>query len=270
MDARAGAALRAAAEVVAVSDDCRDGVVRAYGLDPARVTVVHHGISGSFSPLAQPNDRERRSRLGVPSPYLLCVSLHEPRKNLETLIRAFGRLLAEWPAPAEQPTLVLVGASTPHTAILRALAEQVAPGRPDRDGGRVHFLEGVANADLSALYRDATALAFPSLCEGFGFPLVEALASGTPVVASDIAVFRELVGPSALYVDPADPDAWTGALRRVLSDAALRTRLIADAAGIAARYDWRRSAASTLDVLARVAERRAPRGRTRLSHSVGR
>jgi glycosyltransferase involved in cell wall biosynthesis len=180
-------------------------------------------------------------RLGISGPYVLCVSTHEPRKNLDTLVRAFGAVLSAWPTACEMPSLTLVGRTTPYTAQLRALA--AACRRPQQ----IHFVEGVPETDLADLYRRAHAVAVPSTCEGFGFPLIEGLASGSSVIASSLPVFRELVGDAARYISPFDLNGWTDALL-----ATLRVPHYPTPASVE-RFTWKRSAERTLEVLYRAA-----------------
>ncbi|MBV9325367.1 MAG: glycosyltransferase family 4 protein [Chloroflexi bacterium] len=242
MDTRTGVAVRTASQVVAVSQACKDAVVATYGVDAARITVVHHGISGIFTPVSAASEEpEIAHEAGISGPYVLCVSTHEPRKNLDTLVRAFGTVLAEWPASSALPSLVMVGRTTPYTAELRALAAACSPP------GQVQFVEGVSDTRLAALYRGAHAVAVPSTCEGFGFPLIEALASGSPVIASDLPVFRELVGDAAHYVPPLDQSAWADSLlTTVMARSNSKTSIVE-------RFTWARAAERTLEVLYRAA-----------------
>jgi glycosyltransferase involved in cell wall biosynthesis len=177
--------------------------------------------------------------LRLPRRYVLFVGSLEPRKNLPTLFRAYAGLPPELRA---EHSIVLAGpAGWKFESAWRLIDElglrsAVVP---------LGFLSEPA---LAEVYRRASALAFPSLYEGFGLPLLEAMASGVPVVCSDIPPFREVAGGAALRVLPLDVEAWRDALERVLSDAALRSRLVAAGAERVRDFTWERCARDTLAV----------------------
>jgi glycosyltransferase involved in cell wall biosynthesis len=235
-DAVIGKAACAASVVLTPSAASKAGLVAAYALDERRVQVVPHGIAPIFSALPSETDACVLARLGIESPYVLCVSTHEPRKNLDVLLRAF----VQYAERDGDLRLVLVGRRTWHTPSI------VEPLATSRVAERVHLVDGLSDAELASLYRLALAAMLPSVCEGFGFPLLEALACGTPVVASDLAVFRELADHAALYVPWHDAEAWAAAFGRVATDVDLKRRARQGASSIGGQYDWRSSAAATL------------------------
>lgn len=201
---------RRAAAWVTVSEASRRDLERLPGPLPA-LRVVPNAVD--FPPLSDPGVL---SRLGLERPYLLYAGSFEPRKNLARALDAFETLVE-----AGRPHLLAAvvertsGHAEPH---LRRLA-----GGPL--AGRVRLLHSVAERDLRALYTQAEAVLFPSLAEGFGYPAAQAAACGTPVVASGLPALRELLGDSAVYVDPRDSGSIAAGLARVLDDAALRRRL---------------------------------------------
>lgn len=254
-DRQLRAVLRSATAVLTPSAASKRGVVEAYGVEANRVTVVRHGVEPMFRVQPDPADRgadpDRR--------YFLCISTHEPRKNLEVLVRAYVDLVERWNAPEEVPDLLLVGHHNAYyTPRLRGHLD-----RSPRALRQTTFVESVSDARLAALYRSAIAVALPSVCEGFGFPLVEAVASGTPVIASDLPVFSELLRDGVTYVPPHDVAAWTAGLAQLASDSAPRQRALAAAASVAGAYSWRSSAAQTLGALERAARHRSFAGRRR-------
>jgi glycosyltransferase involved in cell wall biosynthesis len=233
-----GGALRRADRVIAVSEVTRQEILARYRLPPERVVVVPEAAGPEFRPPTAETLAAARARYGLERPYVLSVGLLEPKKNLVALLDAVARLrrAGEW-GTAE---LLVVGARGwgPDPA-----ARAHALGLADT----VRFLGGVPDHDLPALYGGARAFAFPSLWEGFGLPVLEAMASGTPVVASDRGALPELTAGAALLVEPrAEPLA--DALGRLLADGALRARLRAAGLARAAAFSWERTARETLQV----------------------
>ncbi|HEY2593778.1 MAG TPA: glycosyltransferase family 1 protein, partial [Chloroflexota bacterium] len=242
------AAVESASEIVTPSAESKRGVVAAYGVDERRVTVVRHGIESVFNPVTDSRDTDRLRKLGIESPYFLCVSTHEPRKNLGVLARAFTCFVEQSGQHEGIPQLVLIGRPSPETArIVETLATSPLASRQTR------FVDGLSDVELVSAYRRALAVVLPTVCEGFGFPLLEAIASGTPAIASDLAVFRELVDDAALFVPSGEVGAWVAALDRASVDTDLRHRALQAASRVRCQFSWRASAAETLRVLERAA-----------------
>jgi alpha-1,3-rhamnosyl/mannosyltransferase len=207
------------------------------GVDPA----VFHPAARGAGP-QRPEAGEARPAGGplasLPRRFLLHVGTLEPRKNLERLVGAYRRLS---PALRSDVRLVLAGPRGWGAAGLLALV------RDSRLEGSVVRLGYLPEPALGELYRRAEALVYPSLYEGFGLPVLEAMACGTPVVCSDIAAHRELAGEAALRVDPRDEEALAEALRAVLEDSELRKRLARLGPARALPYTWQRCADLTVD-----------------------
>lgn len=232
---------RRADRVIAVSDHTRREILAAWDLDPAKVVRVHEGGPGpEFRPL-----RSGDAEAPVDAPFILHVGALFKRKNVPNLLKAYALLLGR--NPRLPHALVLAGRDGDASAeIETALALP-----PLRD--RVVRLGGVPREDLVALYRRASVLAYPSLLEGFGFPLLEAMACGTPVVAADAASLPEIGGDAALLCDAEKPEAIADALERALDPetaAALRARGPARAAS----FSWDKAARETIAVLASARE----------------
>lgn len=231
---------RASRALLADSAATRDDLVRLYGTDPAKITVVYPGYDESLRRVDDPAALARvRAQYGIEGDYVLHVGTLHPRKNLARLIEAFGQLQDSFPGLR----LVLAGArgwlAGPILERVRAL------GLDDR----VVLPGYVAAGDLAALLSGARAYAFPSLYEGFGFPALEAQACGVPLVAARASSLPEVAGDAAIYVDPLSVDDITRGLRLALSDATLCAELVARGAQNLCRFSWARAAAEVLAVL---------------------
>jgi len=208
--------------------------------------VLYSGVHPRFCPRPEPDETARlRARYGLgDAPYVLSVGTLQPRKNYVRLIRAFVQLTNQ---PTNQPTnqltnqLVIAGGRG--WLYEETLAE--AGKYPDR----VRILGFVDDGDLPALYRNAALFVFPSLYEGFGLPVLEAMACGVPVVCSNASSLPEVAGDAALLVDPLDTDGLTMAMARVLEDPDLRRGMIARGLEQAARFTWERAARQLLTAL---------------------
>ena len=209
------------------------GELAAAGVAPARVRAIHLGPGHlPRSPVAL---AAAAPPAGTPDRYGLFVGTLEPRKNVTTLLAAWRELRRAGGAPP----LLLCG---PYGWRAGELRRELAAAESE---GWLRYLGYVSPSELAALYRGAAVVALPSLYEGFGIPVVEALAAGAPLVLSDLPVFREVAGDAALYAPAMRPDLWHGQLRRVLDDGALRQALSRRARERSARFDWQRTAAAT-------------------------
>jgi glycosyltransferase involved in cell wall biosynthesis len=229
------AAARRSDRVIADSQSTREDLVELLGLDPARIDVVALGLGAAQR--AQPSsERETRERFALGERrVLLSLSAKRPHKNLSALIDALAEL-----APERRPVLVLPGYPTAHEAELR----EHASARGVHDD--VRFPGWVTAEQVEGLWRLASAFVFPSLYEGFGLPVLEAMARGVPVACSNASSLPEVAGEAALLFDPRSPAQIAQALERLLSDGELRERLSALGRERAARFTWERAATETL------------------------
>jgi glycosyltransferase involved in cell wall biosynthesis len=232
-------ALQRAARVIAVSEATRAELLERYWLPPEQVVVVPEAADPRFA-AATPDEAARvRDRHGLAGPYVLFVGLLEPKKNLPVLLEAVAALRrgGHWGATS----LAIAGAAGWGDLALEARVARLGLDRV------VRLLGAVPDADLPGLYAGAEAFAFPSLWEGFGLPVLEAMAAGAPVVASRRGAIPEVAGDAALLVEP-EVAPLAEALGRLLADAALRERLRAAGRERARAFSWERSARETLAV----------------------
>jgi len=253
--AMTGWSARHASHVITVSEATRRDVIELLGVRPGRVTTVHNGVSEQFSPM--PAERSAfREEQGITGRVVLYVGTLEPRKNLPMLIRAFATLVED--AAFRDVKLYIGGSKGWYYDEIFSTAQDLGLTQ----SGRVTFLGRVPDEQLPMWYNVATVVAYPSLYEGFGLPALEAMACGTPVLASNTSALPEVVGSGGMLLDPADEAAWRDGLRAVLSDEALRADLAEKARQQASGFSWDRSARETAAVYRRVLETRG-RGRSR-------
>jgi glycosyltransferase involved in cell wall biosynthesis len=225
--------LQRADRVVVVSKTFGDQVRHQMHLKPNKMRVVYHGVSTLFTQKAEPPDY-----LPTTSPYYLMVSSIYPHKNHETLLRAYSHL------PGDSPHLLIAGkaADSPTYEALQTIVREAKLSE------RVHFLGEVAYDKLPGLYQGALASVFASRLETFGHPLVEAMASQTPVIASNLPICQEICQDAALYFDPDDEQALAEHLRLVWQDETVRARLRAAGQQRAAYFSWQKSAQQLVNV----------------------
>jgi glycosyltransferase involved in cell wall biosynthesis len=200
-------AVNHASHIVTVSEHSRQDCIRHLSIDPERITAIHEPVSPRFGRARALSDEVLREKYRLESGFILSVGALDRRKNLSGLLAAY-RLLCEMDPDA--PPLVFVGAPSGDGFDLQREAE--AAGLQER----VRLLGRVTDEVLAELYASAGMLAFPSFYEGFGLPVVEAMVSGTPVVASRAASIPEIAGDAALLVDPENPQEMASALYQVL------------------------------------------------------
>jgi glycosyltransferase involved in cell wall biosynthesis len=219
--------------LLADSEATRADLLRFYRLPPSKVRVVPLGVDERFFEIG----RERQGR--QLAPYFLCASTLHPHKNLGPLIRAF----AEWRRAGREFRLVIAGLRGFHTEALESLIAELGLQ------GAVRLAGWLPREELYLLFRDAWAFLCPSTFEGFGLPLLEALAAGLPTACSAIEPLASLAAEAALMFDPFDPRALRAALESVACDEALRERLSRQGPLRAADFSWRKTAQMTLEVL---------------------
>lgn len=237
-------AVRRATLVLADSENTRRDLIRFWNTPPEKVHVLYPGLTPHFRPVEDARTLANvRRRYGLPERFILSVSRLEPRKNFPGLIRAFNRLKKHARLPHH---LVIAGGKG---WLYEPIFEEAARS-PYRD--HIHFPGFVADEDLPALYTLADAFAYPSFYEGFGFPPLEAMACGVPVVCANNSSLPEVVGEGGLLLPAEDEEGWAEALARVLTDEGLRAQLREAGFRQAARFTWQATAERLVALYARV------------------
>jgi glycosyltransferase involved in cell wall biosynthesis len=239
---------RTASRVLADSEATRRDLVRHYGTSPDKIRVVYPGRNEALAPVTDTGLLDSvRQRYGLARDYLLYVGTLHPRKNLVRLVQAYAALLAssEPTAASEARHLQLVLAGQKGWLYDSILAEVRRLGL-DR---RVVLTGYVPDTDLAPLLSGARVFLFPSLYEGFGFPVLEAMACGTPVICSSVSSLPEVAGDAALQVDPGDVEGLAAAMVRILHDDVLSRTLVDRGFRQIRRFSWRRCAQEVMQVL---------------------
>ncbi len=241
-------AVRRARWVIAASQTTANDLKRFFGASVDKLKVIPNGALPVFTtPGDVATDQALRARLGICGEYLLHVGNHKPHKNAEGVLKAYQMLVHE--KREGVPPMLFVGGFHPDGRLAnRARAMGL--------GALVRCLGHVAHAELAALYRGARFFVYPTLYEGFGLPVLEAMASGTPVLAGDVAAVREVAGDAILRVNPRDTVALAAAMRRLLEDGELRAQLAEKGRRRAVAYRWSEAAAATAAVYEAVRKER--------------
>lgn len=231
---------RVASHILADSSATRNALVREYGTDAAKITVAYPGYDSNLAPVRDAATLAAvQTRYAIPGPYILFIGRLQPRKNLARLIEAFARLAPDRP----DLSLVLAGPAGWLAEPIRARVRELGLEE------RVLFPGYVADADKAALISGAQVFAYPSLYEGFGFPVLEAQACGVPLLASNTSSLPEVVGDGGLLVDPLDETAIAEGLARLLDDMMLRRTLVALGSANLRRFSWETTAQTVLTVI---------------------
>jgi len=233
------ACARIATRIITDSEHSKAEIARYLRADPERIDVIYPGVDPVFAPVTDAGQLAAvRSRFSIDREYILCAGIYKLRKNHAGLLRAFQRCLPN----GIQAQLVIAGPMAEGEAVLCRLAAELGAAE------RVVFTGFVNDADLRALYSAARVCVCPSLYEGFGFTVLEAMACGAPVVCSRATSLPEAAGKAALYFDPHDPEEMAGRLVHVFSDDALRDSLIERGRQNLQRFRWAETARLTLAV----------------------
>lgn len=232
-------ALRKSKRIIAVSQATKEDLQKIYGVTAEKVRVVHEGVENDFFENPPGNADETRHICDVGRPFMLFVGIPRPRKNLKRIFRAFA---AAKGYIDEEMKLVIAGPEDNRFVNIGRLANEL------NINGSIVLTGSVNDQQLRALYRSATCLLFPTLYEGFGLPILEGMASGTPVITSSRPAHAEIAGDAALLVDPTNIDEMSEAIVKMAEDNKLRERLIQKGLDRARAFSWETCAAQTLSV----------------------
>lgn len=250
-----GYSIRKAKKIITISNSSKNDIIRAYGVSKDKVEVVYPGIKKIKDSGFKIYDMEElEKKFGIKGPYILFVGTLQPRKNITRLVEAFAKLKEqksiskELRTKTQELTLVVVGKrGWQYEEILEA---------PKKYGveASVKFLENVTDEELPSLYKNALCFVLPSLYEGFGLPILEAMQYGCPVLTSNVSSLPEAGGDAALYFNPEDTEDITKNLKLITQNSKLREELIKKGYEQVKKFSWEKSARKTLGVLQELGE----------------
>jgi glycosyltransferase involved in cell wall biosynthesis len=249
-------ALATSRHILTLSEASKRDLISLYQVRPDQINVTLLAADGHFRPQSPSALATIRHKYHLPQYYVLYLGTNKPHKNLRTLIDAWSVIVGKLSmagALRSEISLVLAGREDPRYPEVRHQIRELGLEES------VQFVNNVADSDLPALYAGATLFVFPSLIEGFGLPVLEAMACGIPVICSNTSSMPEVTGDAALLVPPIDVAAWVGAINRVLDDEMLHDDLVARSLARAALFSWKKVAWETLEVYQLVAH---SKGRT--------
>jgi glycosyltransferase involved in cell wall biosynthesis len=233
--------------IIAVSQATKNDLVNLLKIDPGKITVIHHGSNPAYIRTTDPHEINRiRFNYHCPMEYFVMLGSFEPRKNIELAIDAFAKILKFSP----QLRLILIGKPNEYR---NAMQKKV---RDMKLSEQVIFAGYAPDKEIATLMSVATAFLFPSKAEGFGLPMIEAMATGCPVIASGLQVFHEVGGDAASYVPVDDVDALADRMKKFIGDPEFRVDYVRKALARSAAFDWEKAADKTVEVYRMVLSRK--------------
>lgn len=231
------ASIQRATHILADSQSTKRDLIQLWQIPEQKITVLYSGVSPHFQPITENKYiRALRSKYNLgDQPYLLSVGTVQPRKNYQMLIRAFQPIAQKW-----HHNLVIAGSKGWLSD--QIWAEVAAQGLEER----VKLIGFVTDAEMPALYTAASLFLFPSLYEGFGFPLLEAMACGVPIITANSSSLPEVAGEATLQLSPHDQQSWTTSIHQLLQDKARRTKMVADGFRQVRQFSWQKAARQLL------------------------
>lgn len=235
--------LHRADKIISVSKFTRDEIIKYYNINPEKIDWMHNAVPDNFSAEITPSELEEvRKKYNLPEKFILYIGTLQPRKNLPTLIGAYAKIKNKLP----QIKLVLAGNRNGHNFDKKIDVAVKQAGLSDRD---IYFPGFIDENDKPAIFKLAKIFCFPSFYEGFGIPIIEAMASKTPAVISAIPPHKEIAGDSAIYFNPQDLDNLAEKLYNISIDENLQNKLITSGENQAKFFSWQKSAVKLLEIL---------------------
>jgi glycosyltransferase involved in cell wall biosynthesis len=222
--------------IITDSEFSKREIVKYYNVNPEKITTIYLDCSDNFKPLAEDVVSNVKDKFSIKRPYFLIMGGSEYRKNVRTVLATYGKYFKD------NYDIVVVGGAWRNLDL-------------SKDYGHInsiHFLKGISDEELCALYNGAEVFIFASIYEGFGIPLLEAMNCGTPVVAANSSCLPEIAGDAALYFEPLDCEDLKVTLNRLLTDQSLKEKMIKSGFVQAANYDWKKTVAETYEVYKKV------------------
>jgi len=240
--------IKNSAHIFAISQSTKNDIVHSYGVNPSKVTVTYMGYDEKkFKPQTRAKIAKVKKKYKIEGDYIIFVGTLQPRKNIERLIEAFHKLVRNSKLEIRNFQLIIVGR---RGWLYDSIFEKVKKINIE---DKVTFTGYVSDSDLPALISGAKAYVLPSLWEGFGIPVIEAQARGTPAVVSNTSSLPEVVGNSAVLVDPENVNSIANGIKKVLTNEELRGDLVKRGYANVKRFSWQKCAQQTLDTLGKVA-----------------
>ena len=242
-------AIRAASHIITISEATRQHLLELFPVDPGIVTAIPLATDETFRPQDAATIRRIRHRYDLPESYGLYLGSNKPHKNLVRLVEAWSVLVSQWPGPAPSPILVIAGPwDNRYDAPTRRVSQLAL-------GGHVRFLGPIPERELPGLLSGTEVFVFPSLMEGFGLPVLEAMSCGTPVACAQISSLSEVASEAAAYFDPENIDDLASSLTKVFTSSGLRNDLSRRGLARAATFSWRRTAEETIRIYRALVDR---------------
>jgi glycosyltransferase involved in cell wall biosynthesis len=232
--------------IITVSEFSKSEIIAGYNIPADKISVVYNGITETYAPVNEEQKQRIRKQYAHGKPYFIYLGAIHPRKNMLALVKAFEQFKS---ADASDHQLVLAGRASWHTEeVFKAIAQS-----PWKDS--IHLPGYVATSEATGLVASAEAMIYPSLYEGFGLPLVEAMACGVPVICSNVSSLPEVAGNAALLFDPMEVDQLSNQIRRIADDDQLRKEMILKGHERSKLFSWDKAATQVYEILGRFAKK---------------
>ena len=244
-------AVKCATRIIVPSEATKKDIIKYYGVEPRKIRVIYHGYGQKFqipNSKFQINSKIQNSKFRIQKPYILFVGAVQPRKNIQGLIKAFEALKSRFKIPNSRFKLAIAG---PKGWLYKDIFEKARKSKYAKD---IIFTGQISREELSEIYRNAEVFVLPSFYEGFGLTILEAMAEGIPVIASNVSSMPEVVGDAGVLVNPYKVDEITEAIYKIITDNDLRNKLIQKGFKQVQKFSWEKCGKETIEVISEIAE----------------